>query len=1031
MKRFLSLVLALIMCASSVIITASAADEVKEVSNMKDFIEAMKASGTATIKLKRKVECYHKIGAEKHEPIVVNGNKTIDLNGYELGCKDHTNAEEHDVGGFFGISENHYWTDCYSTTGNKNTFIKVAKGATLTIGDSQSSPGMLFFHGKTVGSTFEKYTDRAHFDGFTRRDLFEVDGTLIINGGIYQPGYEEERYFSNGVNLDNYDSSWPHFYNNGVEQIFGSTAVVNNGGKLVVNGGILYGKGIEASLKAGTEHIGSYLDANTWVDIGTDELSNLLGGEDYTETVVIRSRDEVIEVKGGNVEINGGTIHARNGANIFGGTPSGKVKVTAGRFETSTADYLRVIDDEFHPGKFYGTVINGRRGDIGLKTEYLADINTAFVAYLGETYDTPITIKAKDFEKVSEVVVVGKKKDPAIELDFTAVSPARKISEDGKTILDQGHYPAYINDKIDFSFDVASLTEEQKASGYTLTKKYTIRNVDPNAAPTNISNSSTADGAYKFSHTFTKAGWYDVIITATVANKEGEKLGSAGYTYHYYATPKILKLKVSKMPAKTSYTAGEKIDTTGIALEATYSDGTTQDVTPFTWKVAQDEAVKPGQEYYAIEYTRDSGADMIEKVTVHVPITVTEPKTEAPEITIDNKFTDVDTGTWYFNYVLLAVQAGLVNGKSENEYKPDDNLTYAEAVKLAACMHQLYTKGEITLKNGDPWYQSYVDYCKTNGIINKDYAYGDFATRAGYMQIFANALPAEALDPINDVPDGSIPDVPMGLEYSDAVYKLYRAGILQGSDEQHSCKPNDNIKRAEVATILIRMMYDATRISFSMANETAKPLSIKTQPGTKTAAPGATAKFIVIVEGGKAPYTYQWKQKVNGRETNVAGETSATTIMTAPESGSVSRFCEITDAEGNKVTSEPASLSAKTSSGGPKDKFEQVDAVELKLDDFILKVEDVFVITTVNTIVVTGKVEDGKLNIGDPVCIFDLNGDFVAETKVTRIEMFKKLLNECEKGDSVGLGFDLDVETWREKIKRGFYVLGGESIFDD
>ena len=47
-----------------------------------------------TNKLKRKVECYHKIGAEKHEPIVVNGNKTIDLNGYELGCKDHTNADD-------------------------------------------------------------------------------------------------------------------------------------------------------------------------------------------------------------------------------------------------------------------------------------------------------------------------------------------------------------------------------------------------------------------------------------------------------------------------------------------------------------------------------------------------------------------------------------------------------------------------------------------------------------------------------------------------------------------------------------------------------------------------------------------------------------------------------------------------------------------------------------------------------------------------------------------------------------------------
>src|SRR3712207_7330745 len=46
-----------------------------------------------------------------------------------------------------------------------------------------------------------------------------------------------------------------------------------------------------------------------------------------------------------------------------------------------------------------------------------------------------------------------------------------------------------------------------------------------------------------------------------------------------------------------------------------------------------------------------------------------------------------------------------------------------------------------TLFRSDPWYQSYVDYCKTNGIINKDYRWNDNATRAGYIEIFAKALP--------------------------------------------------------------------------------------------------------------------------------------------------------------------------------------------------------------------------------------------------------------------------------------------------
>ena len=183
------------------------------------------------------------------------------------------------------------------------------------------------------------------------------------------------------------------------------------------------------------------------------------------------------------------------------------------------------------------------------------------------------------------------------------------------------------------------------------------------------------------------------------------------------------------------------------------------------------------------------------------------------------KFTDVPESEWYHGDVKSAVEMGLINGKSETIYAPEDNLTYAEAIKLAACMHQLYMDGVVTLKNGDPWYQTYVDYCFNNNIINTEYDYDAKATRSGYMVIFANALPDEALAKINSVPDNSIPDVPSTRAYAPAVYKLYRAGILQGSDAEHNCKPSDNIKRSEVAAILSRMMDETKRVKFSMGEE--------------------------------------------------------------------------------------------------------------------------------------------------------------------------------------------------------------------
>ena len=181
-------------------------------------------------------------------------------------------------------------------------------------------------------------------------------------------------------------------------------------------------------------------------------------------------------------------------------------------------------------------------------------------------------------------------------------------------------------------------------------------------------------------------------------------------------------------------------------------------------------------------------------------------------------FNDVPTDAWFYADVKNAFEKDLINGKNATTFAPYDNLTYAEAVKLAAAMNQKFTTGSVTLQNGNPWYQSYVDYAKTAGIIDKDYNWNQAATRAGYMEIFAKALPDTALPAINSVPDGSIPDVPMSHPQAAAIYKLYRAGILQGSSDyvggvltEHLCKPSDNIRRCEVAAILTRMLDDSAR----------------------------------------------------------------------------------------------------------------------------------------------------------------------------------------------------------------------------
>ncbi len=63
-------------------------------------------------------------------------------------------------------------------------------------------------------------------------------------------------------------------------------------------------------------------------------------------------------------------------------------------------------------------------------------------------------------------------------------------------------------------------------------------------------------------------------------------------------------------------------------------------------------------------------------------------------------FTDVSEGAWYRKDVETAHKNDLVNGKSDTMFYPNDNMTYAEAVKLACAMHQLYHDKKVTLTAG-------------------------------------------------------------------------------------------------------------------------------------------------------------------------------------------------------------------------------------------------------------------------------------------------------------------------------------------
>ncbi|HEX6549661.1 MAG TPA: elongation factor Tu [Gammaproteobacteria bacterium] len=123
-------------------------------------------------------------------------------------------------------------------------------------------------------------------------------------------------------------------------------------------------------------------------------------------------------------------------------------------------------------------------------------------------------------------------------------------------------------------------------------------------------------------------------------------------------------------------------------------------------------------------------------------------------------------------------------------------------------------------------------------------------------------------------------------------------------------------------------------------------------------------------------------------------------------------------------------LEGDTSDIGTKSIDKLVDALDSYIPepqraidgDFLMPVEDVFSISGRGT-VVTGRVERGIVKVGDEIEIVGIRD--TQKTTVTGVEMFRKLLDQGQAGDNVGV---LLRGTKREDVERGQVLCKPGSI---
>lgn len=192
------------------------------------------------------------------------------------------------------------------------------------------------------------------------------------------------------------------------------------------------------------------------------------------------------------------------------------------------------------------------------------------------------------------------------------------------------------------------------------------------------------------------------------------------------------------------------------------------------------------------------------------------------------QFEDVPADSWCADTVQAAYQYGLMNGKSETRFDPSGDLTVAQTIVMAARMHSIYNSGEADFETGtSPWYAPYLAYAMENGILEGDLpAYDVPVQRSQFAVILGAALPDRELKAVNSIEEDSIPDVPEGVAYGAAVYRLYRAGVLTGNDAKGTFAPGSKITRGAAAAIIGRMADPSLRKSLTLKQPPFTPVAV-------------------------------------------------------------------------------------------------------------------------------------------------------------------------------------------------------------
>ncbi len=169
-------------------------------------------------------------------------------------------------------------------------------------------------------------------------------------------------------------------------------------------------------------------------------------------------------------------------------------------------------------------------------------------------------------------------------------------------------------------------------------------------------------------------------------------------------------------------------------------------------------------------------------------------------------FDDVKDSHWAKEYIEKLTDMNVINGYEDSTFKPENNVTRAEFVKMLSLSFEPESKGGFFEDVESHWAKEYIEKCAdVFPAEGKEFLPDTNATREEIAASLSTVLNLPKSDSVRKISEMFKDSESVSEKLSDKVASAVQAGIIEGY-ENGEIRGGNPVTRAEVCTLIVRAL---------------------------------------------------------------------------------------------------------------------------------------------------------------------------------------------------------------------------------